>query len=97
MTKTLLTLSAVALLASPSLFAEETKSQVRVQNSAEYKEDVQHKYRYKTEEAKEYKYQYKGENQPKHQYRHRNNMNDAVGSGMGNMRSMGSSKGGGKR
>ena len=96
MRKTLLTLGALALLASPSLFADETKSQVRTQDSAEYKEDVQHKYRYQTEEAKEYKY--KGDNnQPKYQYRHRNNMNDAAGSGMGSMRSMGSSKGGGKR
>ena len=93
MKKTLLTLSAVALLASPSLFAEETKTQVRIQETAEYKEDVQYKYRYQTEEPKKYK----GDNQPKHQYRHRNNMNDAVGSGMGNMRSMGSSKGGGRR
>lgn len=97
MKKTLLTLGAVALLTSPSLFAEGTKSQVRIQDTAEYKEDVQYKYRYQSEEAKEYKYQYKGDNQPKHQYRHRNNMNNTAGSGMGSMRSMGSSKGGGKR
>lgn len=88
---TLLTLGAVALLASPSLFADETKSQVRTQDTAEYKEDVQHKYRYQTEEQK----RYKGENQSKkYQYQHRNNMNDAAGS---DIRSMDSTKGGGKR
>ena len=95
MKKTLLTLGIVALLTSPSLIAEETKSQVRVQASAEYKEDVQYKYRYQPDEPKKYK----GEYQPKNQYRyqHRNNMYDAAGSGMGSMRSMGGSKGGGKR
>lgn len=96
MKKTLLTLSTLALLASPSLFADEANSQVRVQESAEYKEDVQYKYRYQTEEEKEYKYKGNGD-QPKYQYRYRKNMNDAAGSGMGSMRSMGSSKGGGKR
>ncbi|MCO4846026.1 MAG: hypothetical protein KC427_08425 [Sulfurovum sp.] len=90
MKKTLFILGAVALLASPSLFADGAKSQVRTQDTAEYKEDVQHKYRYQTEEQKKYK----GENQSKYQYQHRNNINDAVGSGM---RSMGSSKGGSKR
>ena len=95
MKKTLLTLGAVALLASPSLYAEESKSQVRVQESAEYKEDVQYKYRYQPEEPKKYKGEYQPKNQYQHQYR--NNMNDVAGSGMGNMRSMGGSKSGGKR
>jgi len=96
MKKTLLIFTALTLVGTSALIADEAKSQARTQDSTEYKEDVQYKYRYQTEEAKEYKY--KGDNnQPKYQYRHRNNMNDAAGSGMGNMRSMGSNKGGGKR
>lgn len=95
MKKTLLTLGAVALLTSPTLFAHEAKSQVRVQESAEYKEDVQYKYRYQPEEPNKYK----GEYQPKNQYQHqhRNNIYDAAGSAMGSMRSMGGNKSGGKR
>ena len=94
MKKTLLILTTLTLAGTSIVVADETKSQIRTQETLQYKEDVQHKYRYQTEEAKEYKY--KGDNgQPKYQYQHRNNMNDAAGSGMGNMRSMGSS--GGKR
>lgn len=96
MKKTLLTLGAVALLASPSIFADEVKSQIRVQESEQYKEDVQYKYRYQPEKPKEYKGEYQPQNQ--YQYQHRTNMNsDPLGSGMGSMRSMGGSKSGGKR
>ncbi len=94
MKKTLLTLGAVALLTSPTLFADETKSQIRVQESSEYKEDVQYKYRYQPEEPKKYKGEYQPKNE--YQYQHRNNMNDPSSSGMGSMRSMGGSKAGGK-
>jgi hypothetical protein len=94
MKKALMTLSTIALLATPSLFAQEANKQIRVQESAEYKENAQYKYRYQPDEPN----QYKGEYKPKFQYQHRNNMNsDPFGSGMGSMRSMGGSKGMGKR
>ena len=91
MKKTLFTFGTVTLLASTSTFADVTKSQIRVQESAQYKEDVQYKYRYHPEEAKKYK----GEHKPNYQYRYqyRNHMNDSMGRGMGSMRSMGGAKG----
>ena len=87
-------MTALTLWTTSVLVADEAKFQKRVNESTEYKEDVQYKYRYNPDEPKEYKGEYK----PKFQYQHRNNMNsDPFGSGMGNMRSMGGSKGMGKR
>ena len=95
MKKTLLAFGAIALLTSPSLFADETKSQMRVHESTQYKEDVQYKYRYQPEEPKKYKGEYKPKYQ--YQYQHRKHMNESFGSGMGNMRSMAGSRNSGKR
>jgi len=87
MNKTLLTLSAIVLLASPSLFAVEDSLQEHLRMEQKLKQQEQKRLKDGSGEKNQYKYQ----NKHQHQYQGSN----SSGSNMGSMG--GSRSGGGRR